>query len=44
MYRIGSDKQLFIDHRFVDASENVMLTVNAPVKRQGAVLASDSAR
>ena len=41
MYRIGSDKQLFIDRRFVEASENVILTVNAPVKRQGVVLASD---
>ena len=41
MHEIGSDKQLFIDHRFIDASEQVSLVVNPPVKREGAVLRAD---
>ena len=34
-------KQLFIDRRFIDQSDNVQLMVNPPVKRPGAVLKSD---
>ena len=41
MHEIGSDKQLFIDHRFIDSSEGVRLAVNPPVKREGAVLRAD---
>ncbi len=29
---IGSSKQLFIDHRFITSSDNIDLTVNAPIK------------
>ena len=40
-WNIGSSKQLFIDRRFIEKSENIELTVNPPVKRPGAVLKSD---
>ena len=39
--QIGNAKQLFIDHRFIEASENVRLVVNPPVKRPEAILESD---
>ncbi|MDE0219802.1 MAG: hypothetical protein OXJ90_11065 [Spirochaetaceae bacterium] len=29
---VGSDKQLFIDHRFIDSAEQVALRVNPPRK------------
>ena len=38
---IGSNKQLFIDRRFIEKSERIKLNVNPPVKRPGAVLESD---
>jgi hypothetical protein len=38
---VGDQKQLFIDHRFIESSENITLTVNPPVKRPGAILQSD---
>ena len=41
MKQVGSDKQLFIDHRFIDSSENITLTVNPPIKRPGANLRGD---
>ena len=41
MHEVGSDKQLFIDHRFIESSRQVKLTVNPPVKREGAVLRGD---
>ena len=41
MIQVGSDKQLFIDHRFIDSSGDITLVVNPPVKRPGAVLRSD---
>lgn len=40
-WQIGSNKQLFIDRRYVEESERVKLTVNPPVKRPVAVLKSD---
>ncbi|MFH1922054.1 MAG: hypothetical protein ABIP48_19485 [Planctomycetota bacterium] len=40
-WQIGNAKQLFIDHRFIESSENVQLVVNPPVKRPGAILKSD---
>jgi len=40
-WNIGSGKQLFVDRRFIEKSENIELTVNPPVKRPGAVLKSD---
>ena len=39
--QVGDDKQLFIDHRFIESSENIALVVNPPVKRPGAILRSD---
>lgn len=41
VWHIGDSKQLFIDKRFIDWSENIRLTVNPPVKRPEAVLKSD---
>ena len=41
MYQVGSDKQLFIDHRFIESSENITLTVNPPVKSPEAVFHRD---
>jgi hypothetical protein len=38
---VGGDKQLVIDHRFIESSENITLVVNPPVKRPGAILHSD---
>ena len=38
---MGGRKQLFIDHRFIAAHENVELHVNPPVKRPGAVIQCD---
>lgn len=38
---IGNHKQLFIDRRFIQRSENVRLTVN-PAQKMGAVLTPDS--
>jgi len=38
---VGSARQLFIDHRFIESSEGIRLVVNPPVKRPGAVLSSD---
>jgi hypothetical protein len=38
---VGSQKQLFIDHRFIASSENVSLRVNPPAKRPAAVITSD---
>ena len=38
---IGSVKQLFLDHRFIAASEGIALVVNPPVKRPEAVIVSD---
>jgi len=40
-WQIGSSKQLFIDRRFVETSENIELTVNPPVKHPEPVLRSD---
>ena len=40
-WRVGSSKQLFIDHRFIESSENIGLTVNPPVKRSEPVIRSD---
>ena len=39
--QVGGDKQLFIDHRFIESSENINLVVNPPVKRPGPVLRCD---
>ena len=41
MHDVGADKQLFIDHRFIESSEGIQLVVNPPAKRPGAVLGSD---
>ena len=41
MIQVGSSKQLFIDHRFIESSENIALGVNPPVKRPGAILRCD---
>ena len=41
MYQIGSDKQLFIDHRFIESSENITLVVNPPIKRAEPFFRSD---
>ena len=41
MIQVGSDKQLFIDHRFIKSSENVALVVNPPVKQPDAILRCD---
>ena len=41
MNQVGSDKQLFIDHRFIESSDNITLVVNPPAKRPGAILRSD---
>ncbi len=41
MNEVGSDKQLFIDHRFIDSSENINLVVNPPIKRPEPVFHSD---
>ncbi len=38
---VGGDKQLFIDHCFIETKENVTLVVNPPIKRPGAILHSD---
>ena len=38
---IGHHKQLFIDHRFIEQSNNIRLQVNPPVKRPGAAIRSD---
>jgi len=38
---VASDKQLFIDHRFIDSFDNIHLVVNSPVKRTEPVLRSD---
>ena len=38
---VGDRKQLFIDHRFIAASENIQLTVNPPVKLEKPVIVSD---
>ena len=38
---VGSQKQLFIDHKFIDSKENIDLVVNPPKKRPGAFLRSD---
>ena len=38
---IGSGKQLFIDHNFIDSEQNINLTVNPPVKQPGPILESD---
>lgn len=40
-HEIGSDKQLFLDRRFIEWSDGVQLVVNQPVKRAGAVLRAD---
>ena len=40
-WRIGGAKQLFIDHRFIEAKKNVALTVNPPKKSRRAILKSD---
>ena len=39
--KVGSQKQLFIDHKFIESSENVSLVVNPPVKRPEPILRSD---
>ena len=39
---IGSRKQLFIDARFIASSRGIELTMNAPVKMNQPVLASDT--
>ena len=31
-WQVGGEKQLFIDHRFIELSENITLAVNPPVK------------
>ena len=41
MYDVSDKKQLFIDHRFIEASESTKLTVNPAAKRPGAILHSD---
>ena len=41
MYDTGTEKQLFIDHRFIENSDGIRLAVNPPVKRPGAVLRAD---
>ena len=38
--RIGTNKQLFLDHRFIDASENVQIVMNGP-RKVGPVLKPD---
>lgn len=38
---VGSQKQLFIDHKFIASSENISLKVNPPAKRLEAVIRSD---
>ncbi|MBI3921580.1 MAG: hypothetical protein HY318_09205 [Armatimonadetes bacterium] len=38
---VGAQKQLFIDHRFIESSENITLVLNPPVKRPEPVLRSD---
>ncbi len=38
---VGSAKQLFLDHRFIEACEDVTLVVNPPVKRRDPVIRSD---
>ena len=38
---VGSQKQLFIDHKFIESKENISLCVNPPVKRREAVIHSD---
>ena len=38
---VGSQKQLFIDHKFIAAKEDITLAVNPPVKRPEPVLKSD---
>jgi len=39
--QVGGDKQLFIDHRFIEDKEDITLVVNPPVKRSEAILHSD---
>ncbi len=39
--RIGDQKQLFIDRRFIANAANIALSVNSPVKRPGAAIRSD---
>ena len=41
MLDIASQKQLFIDHRFIEDSDAIELRVNPPVKRPGPILQSD---
>ena len=41
MHPVGSEKQLFIDHRFIDSSENITLVVNPPVKQAETVFHRD---
>lgn len=38
VYDIGDRKQIFIDHRFIEHSEGILLRVNPPVKRSEPVL------
>ncbi len=38
---VGSAKQLFIDHRFIEAGKDVTLVVNPPTKRRNPVIRSD---
>jgi hypothetical protein len=38
---VGSAKQLFLDHRFIDACRDVALVVNPPIKRSTPVIRSD---
>ena len=40
-WHIGNSKQLFIDRRFIETSQHVVLRVNPPIKRPGAVLKSN---
>ena len=40
-WQVGADKQLFIDRRYIEQSENIRLTVNPPVKRPDAAIKSD---
>jgi len=38
---VGNQKQLFIDHKFIECKETVDLVVNPPEKRPGTFLRSD---
>lgn len=40
---VGSRKQLFIDHKFIEAAEGIRLTVNAPHQTREKLLTADAA-